>query len=237
VDVANKRFATTNADQFGQQLKSAIPAVPEQASVMLNSMKSHFESRSTGRTAVIQGIQAEEQEFVLSVDMAIPGGPATPAPFMKMVMQVWTPKPEEVQRIPALQEYKNYTAAANFSTNSTESIKQIMSMMPGMGDGLGAMTAEISKKGSMSLRMNMEVSMPFLASMMQQMPPQARQSLPAGFDPNGPLMNMTRELVELASDPLDDALFAVPADYQMASLAEILKSAIPAVPPPPTFKQ
>jgi hypothetical protein len=232
VDVPNKRFATATGDQFGQQLKSAIPAMPAQASAMLNSMKSHFESNSTGRTAVIQGIQAEEREFVLSVDMALPGGPSTPAPFMKMVMQVWTPKPEEVQRVPVLQEFKNYTAVANFSTNSTEAIKQIMSMMPGMGDGLGAMMAEISKRGSVSLRMHTEVAMPFLAGMMQQMPPQARQALPAGFDPNAPLMQMNMELVELSADPLEEALFVVPADYQMASLEDILKAAIPAVPAP-----
>jgi hypothetical protein len=94
------------------------------------------------------------------------------------------------------------------------------------------MMAEISKNGAMSLRMHMEIAMPFLATMIQQMPPQARQSIPAGFDPNGPLLQMTRELVELSSDPLADALFVVPADYQTASLEDILKAAIPAVAPP-----
>ncbi len=232
VDVANKRFATATASQYGQQLKAALPVLPAEASAMLNSMKSHFESHSTGRTAMIQGIQAEEQEFVLSVDMALPGGPATPSPFIKMVMQVWTPMPDEVQRVPALQEFKNYTAVASFSTNSTEAIKQIMSMMPGMGDGLSAMMTEISKKGSMSLRMHTEVAMPFLAGMMQQMPPEARQGIPAGFDPSGPLVQVNQELVELSSDPLEDALFVVPADYQMASLEEILKASVPTPPPP-----
>lgn len=232
VDVANKRFANTTAGQYSQQLTSAIPALPEQASAMLKSMKSHFESRSTGRTAVIQGIQAEEQEFVLTVDMAIPGGPATPSPFMKMVMQVWTAKPGEEQRVPALQEFKNYTTIASFSMNSAEAIKQIMSMMPGMGDGLGAMMAEISKKGSVSLRMHTEVAMPFLAGMIKQMPPEARQGIPTGFDPNAPLIQMNQELVELSSDPLEDAIFVVPADYQMASLEEVLKASAPAAPPP-----
>jgi len=238
VDAANKRFATGTADQYGQQVKSVLPALPPEASAVLNSMKSHFESRSTGRTEVIQGIQAEEQEFVLSVDMALPGVPATPGPFMKLVMQLWTAKPEELQRVPVLQEFKSYTSMANVSMNSAEMIKQILSIMPGMGDGFSAMMAEMNKKGAVSLRMHTEVAMPFLAGMMQQMPQQARQSLPAGFDPNAPLMQMNQELVELSSDPLDDALFVVPADYQMVSLTELLKSAIPAVPAvPPTFKQ
>jgi len=232
VDGANKRFATTKVGQYGQQVKAAIPALPAQASAMLSSMKPHFESHSTGRTAVILGVQAEEQEFVLSVDMAIPGGPATPSPFMNMVMQVWTAKPEEVQRVPALQEFKNYTAIVNFSTNATEAISQILSVMPGMRDGVGTMMAEMSKNGAVSLRVHTEVAMPILATMMQQLPPEARKGLPSGFDPNAPLMQMNMELTELSSDPLDDALFVVPADYQMASLEDILKAAIPAVPPP-----
>ena len=84
--------------------------MPEQARAMLASMKTNLESRSTGRTAAIQGIQAEEQEFVLTMDMPLPGGPATPSPFMKMVMQVWIAKPEETQRVPALQEIQELTA-------------------------------------------------------------------------------------------------------------------------------
>jgi hypothetical protein len=232
MDVANKRFATTTAGQYGQQIKAAIPALPAQASAMLNSLKPHFESHSTGRTAIIQGIQAEEQEFVLSMDMALPGGPATPSPFMKMVMQVWTAKPGEDQRVAVLQEFENYTAIVNFSMNATDAIKQILSIMPGMGDGVGAMMAEISKKGAVSLRVHTEIAMPFLAGVLQQMPPEARKGLPADFDPNAPLMLMNMELVELSSSPLEDALFVVPADYQMASMEEILKTAIPAVPPP-----
>jgi len=232
VDVANKRFATMSVGQYGQQVKTALPALPAQASAILNSMKSRFESRNTGRTEVIQGIQAEEQEFVLSVDMALPGGPATPSPFMKMVMHVWTAKPEELQRVPVLQEFKSYSSTAGISMNSTDVIKQILSIMPGMGDGVNTMMAEMSKTGGVSLRMRTEVAMPFLATMMQQMPEQARQSLPAGLDPNAPLMQMTQELVELSSDPLENALFVVPADYQMVSLEEVFKSAVAAPPPP-----
>ena len=232
VDAANKRFATTTADQYGQQVKSALPALPPEASAILNSMKSHFESRSTGRTEVIQGIQAEEQEFVLSVDMALPGGPATPGPFMKLVMQFWTSKPEELQRVPVLQEFKSYTSMANVSMNSAEMIKQILSIMPGMGDGFGALMTEMTKRTSVSLRMHTEVTMPILATMMQQMPQQARQSLPAGLDPNAPLIQMNQELVELSADPLEDSLFVVPPDYQMVSLAELLKGAAS-----PQFKQ
>ena len=232
VNTGNMRFATTTVGQYGQQVKTALPAVPAEARAMLSSMKSHFESRSTGRTEVIQGIQAEEQEFVLSMDMALPGVPAGPSPFMTMVMQVWTAKPEEFERVPVLQEFRSYASMADVSLNSTEAIKQILSMMPGIGDSFNTMMAEMSKKGAVSLRIHTEVTLPVLAAMMQQMPQQARQSLPGGLDPNAPLIQMTQELVEVSSDPLGNALFVVPADYQMASLEEILKSAVPEVPPP-----
>ena len=230
VNTENMRFATTNVDQYGQQAKTALPAVPAEARAILSSMKSHFESRSTGRTEVIQGIQAEEQDFVLSMDMAIPGGPAAPGPFMTMVMQVWTAKPEEFERVPALREFQSYATMANVSLNSTEVIKQILTLMPGISDGFTTMTAEMSKKGAVSLRMRTEVTLPVLATMMQQVPAQARQSFPPGFDPSAPLIQMTQELVELSSDPLENTLFVVPADYQKASFEELLKSAIPASP-------
>jgi hypothetical protein len=232
VDASNKRFAAVPAAQYAEQAKSAVPAMPDQARAILASMKSNLESHSTGRTAAIQGIQAEEYEFVLTIDMAMPGGPATPAPFMKMVMQVWTALPEEAQRVPALQEFKNYTASAA-ANNPTEMIKQILSGLPGMGDSIGAMVEEISKKGATTLRMHAEVFMPFLAAMAQQLPGQA---LPAGLDPNAPLLQMNQEVVELSSTPLDDALFEVPSDYQQVSLEALLKGSASA-PALPQFKQ
>jgi hypothetical protein len=233
IDPANKRFTALPATRYSQQLKAAVPAVPEQARAALAAMKTNLESRTTGRTTTIQGIQAEEQEFVLTVDMALPGGPVPSTPFMKMVMQVWTAKPEEAQRVPALQEFRNYTASASSAMNPGEMIRQVLSAMPGLGDSLTLMMEERAKNGAMTLRTHMELSMPFLAAMSQQLPGQA---LPAGFDPNAPLMQMSQEVVELSTSPVDEAIFQVPADYQPVSLEEILKGIVSA-PTPPQFKQ
>jgi hypothetical protein len=232
IDASNKRFATVPASQYAEQTKKALPAIPEQARSVFSSMKSNMESRSTGRTDTIQGIQAEEHEFVLTMDMALPGGPPTPAPFMKMVMQIWTAKPEEAQRVPALLEFKNYTASAS-SLNPAETIKQLLGGMPGMGDSLAAMAAEMSKNGGLMLRTHTELFMPVLAMMSQQIPRQPGQAPLPVLDPNAPLMQLNQEVVELSTTPLDDALFQVPADYQAASLEEILKAAVPTIPPPP----
>jgi hypothetical protein len=230
VDVEHKRFATVPAAQYAQRLKAAVPAMPEQARATLATMKTNLESRDTGRIAAIQGVQSEEHEFVMTIDMPLPGipqpaGPA-PGPLMKIVIQMWTAQPDETRRVPALQEFRSYTAAAS-TLNPTDMIKQVLSMLPGMGDNLGTMVEEMSRKGAMSMRTHMELSSPFLAVMSQQLPGQA---LPAGLNPNAPLVTMNQEAVELSTDSIDDALFQVPADYQPASLEEILKGAVTAAP-------
>ena len=71
--------------------------------------------------------------------------------------------------------------------------------------------------------------------MRQQLPQQAGGPL-ADLDPNAPLMQINQEVVELSTDPLDDAIFQVPANFQPASLEDILKGAVSA-PAPPQFKQ
>jgi hypothetical protein len=236
VDPVHKRFATVPSAQYGQQLEAAVSAMPAPAKAMLASMKTNLESRSTGRTATIQGIQTEEREFTLTMDMAVPGGPPTTAPFMKMVMQVWIAKPEEAQRVPALQEFKKYRTSAGSGMNLVQTIKQVLSAIPGMGDNIGAMIEEMSNDSSISLRTHSEIVIPLLALLSQQAPQQAGRGLPAGLDPNAPLMEISQEVVGLSVDPVDDTIFQVPADYQAATLEEVLKGAISA-PPPPRFKQ
>jgi hypothetical protein len=235
VDPAHKRFATVPSAQYGQQLETAVSAMPAQAREMLSSMKTNLESRTTGRTATIQGIQTEEREFVLTLDMPIPGGPATPAPFLKMVMQVWIAKPEETQGVPALQELKKYRTSAGSAINLVGTIKQVLAAMPGLGDNISSMIEEMSNESSISLRTHSEIVMPVLALLIQQAP-QAGRGLPAGLDPNAPLLEISQEVVGLSVDAVDDAIFQIPADYQPATLEEVLKGAVSA-PPPPQFKQ
>jgi len=230
IDTVHKRFAKVSASQYAEQVKAAIPAMPTEARTALASMKTSVDTRSTGRTATIQGIQSEEHEFVLTMDLP-PGGPPQAGPLMKMLMQIWTAKREEAQRVPALQEFQNYTASATSTMNPMEMVKQVFSALPGLGDSFGSMIAEMSKSGSMSMRMHTEVTMPFLSAMAQQGVP-----LPPGFDPSAPVIQMNQELVELSTDPVDGALFEIPQDYQPAALEEILKGAVAAA-AEPQFKK
>ena len=219
IDAVHKRFATVSASQYAEQVKAALPTIPTEARTALASMKTSVDTRNTGRTATIQGIQAEEHEFVLTMDLP-PGGPPQAGPLMKMLMQIWTAKPEEAQRVPALQEFQNYTASATSSMNPMEMVRQVFSALPGLGDSLGSMVADMSKSGSMSMRVHTEVTMPFLAAMAQQGVP-----LPPGFDASAPVIEMNQELTELSTDPIDGALFEIPQDFLPASLEEILKGA------------
>jgi hypothetical protein len=77
--------------------------------------------------------------------------------------------------------------------------------------------------------------MPFAGLMNQQGPQQAGQARSAS-DPNAPLMQMNQELIELSSDPIDDTVFQVPADYQQTSVEQILKAMVSAA-SPPQFKR
>ncbi|MBZ5677869.1 MAG: hypothetical protein LAP61_26780 [Acidobacteriia bacterium] len=47
---------------------------------------------------------------------------------------------------------------------------------------------------------------------------------------------MNQDLVSLSSDPVDDGIFQIPADYQSVSLEDLLKGAASA-PTPPQFRQ
>jgi hypothetical protein len=226
VDPARQRFATISSAQYGDQIQAALSTMPEQARAMLASLKTNLESRSTGRSATIRGIQTEEREFVLTVDMAAPGGPPTPAPVLKMVMQVWIATPEETERVPALQEFKKYRASASSAINVADIIKQVFSAMPGMGDNTRTMVEDMTANSAVSLRTHCEVVMPLLALLSQQMPKQAGQALPAGLDPNAPLLVMSQEVVELSADPVDGAIFEIPTGYQSVSLEQILTGAV-----------
>jgi hypothetical protein len=117
--------------------------------------------------------------------------------------------------------------------NPAEAIKQLAGALPGMGDQITTMMDQMATTGALSLRMHMELFMPVLAVIAQQMP---GQPLPAGLDPKAALMQMNQEIVELSARPLDDTLFQVPAGFEEASLETIFKGAVSAV-APPQFKQ
>src|SRR5271157_3683247 len=88
LDTATKRYAKMTADQFGDEMARAMPEIPADARggmAGMAGMKAGVSpARVTGRTAVIQGLEAEEREIAISIEgPAMPGVPA--GPMVRMV--------------------------------------------------------------------------------------------------------------------------------------------------------
>jgi hypothetical protein len=91
VDKEGKRYATVPAAKIADEMTAAMPPVPEQAKAAIASMRSHYSPKPAGSVATIQGVEAEEKQMEITVDMpAMPNVP--PGPMMRMVMHVWMPK-------------------------------------------------------------------------------------------------------------------------------------------------
>ncbi len=201
IDPKNKQFAQVDLKDYMDQLASALPsmaALPPQAQKVLESLKTDYASRNTGRTDTLLGIQIEENELTLSLqmtppkDMPIPNPgsePGQPMTIMKMVMQVWTATPDEVRRVPALTELANRaqnSSGYNSVTNPMAALQSILGKLPGLGQGFTSMMEELVKKRSVIMRSHAEIHMPIMAQLGQAMQAQGKP-LPEGFDPNAPL--------------------------------------------------
>jgi hypothetical protein len=64
IDRETKRYATVRFEGFGEGVRRALPPSPPATA----QVKSHFETRATNRTAIIQGIEGQEHESVRTID-------------------------------------------------------------------------------------------------------------------------------------------------------------------------
>ena len=222
LDSVGKRFATIPASQYVEELSREIPQVPAAAQGLMASMKASVESRLTGRTAEIQGTQAEEHEIVISLNGAmVPGLPS--GPMMRIVMQMWIAKPEEISHNPALREFVDSSISIPGDMNPAESIRKMLSQFPGMGDALGSLMKETDALHSVTLRIHTEVFMPMIATLTKMMAAGANNPQ-GGLDPSAAFMTMDQELVEMSAAPVADSVFQVPQGYTAAPLADIMSS-------------
>jgi hypothetical protein len=225
VDGANKRVATVPADKFNESWTVALPEVPEQARKVFESMKVNFDSHQTGRTETIQGVQAEEREAVLSMEMPMPGAEegAPTVSMMKMVMQIWTAKPEEALRVQAIRELTAYNLWTAHFMNPGQAMEKVFSMITAFGEGMNKMFAELSRNKTVMLRTHMKVYSSLFAKMAQKMVKEG-QPVPAGYDPEAPLLEVNQQVEELSTAPVEEALFAIPEGYQVTPMADMMKT-------------
>jgi hypothetical protein len=225
VDAANKQVSTVPAEKFNESWTSSIPELPEQARKVFDSMKINFESHKTGRTEAIQGIQAEEREAVLSMEMPMPGGDqgAPVVSMLKMVMQIWTARPEEALRVQAVRELTAYNLWISYFMNPGKAMEKVFMLMPGFGDGMNKMFTELAQNKTVMLRTQMKIYSSLFGQMALSMQKQG-QPLPAGYDPDAPLLQVNQEVDELSTAPLEDALFRIPEGYQVMPMADLMKT-------------
>jgi hypothetical protein len=222
LDTAGKRYAKLTSDQFGEEMARAMPEMPAEARAGMAPMKADVSpARVTGRTAVIQGVEAEEREIAISVE-----GPAMPnmpsGPTVKMVVHLWSAKPGEVTRVPAIRELTGCTLWSYGTMDPTVFMGKMMKQMPGFSDVFEALMKEM-QKGTTVLRVHMDMFMPAMAAMLQRMPAGSNPS-GAGFNPDEPFMQMNQEVVELSSAPVPDSVFQIPEGYREAAASEVIKS-------------
>ena len=230
IDPAHKTFATLPVSQLADKMAGALPQpAATQTSDMqqaLASIKSHVDSKATGKAAEIQGVQAEEREVTITLDLPMPASMNQTGPSVRLVMHIWTAKKEEALRVPAIRELTGYQAWQKYVMNPAGMLDKMFGKMPGMSNTMGPMFDELYKNPSVILRMHMEMYMPLLAALARQKAGQG-QAAPA-IDPDAPFMEMNQEVAELSSAPVDASLFEIPKDYAAVAADEMIREMVKA---------
>jgi TonB family protein len=218
LDTAGKRYAKLPYDQLASELAKAMPVMPAAVGAAMASIKVDVSpARVTGRTEVIQGVEAEEREIVVSVEA--PTAPNMPVgPAARLVMQLWTARPGEVMRVPAIRELTGYSLFAYATMNPVANVEKALKQMPGFANVFDPLMQEMPATTAV-LRVHMDLFMP---AALQRMPP-GSTSRGAGFDPTAPFLQMNQEVLEISSEPVPDSFFQIPEGYQEAPIADLLK--------------
>jgi hypothetical protein len=224
IDAAHKTFATIPASQYAKKVTVAMPEMPADASEtvqgMLAKTKTKVESRITGRTEAILGIQAVEREITASMEMPMPEGMPIPSMGIKMIVRTWTAKPEEALRVSALRELAALNLWQKYFMDPGGSFLQFGQMAG--GGGMASLAEEMYQDHGVILRVSMEMSMPSMDAFAG-----GQQSAAAVLGSSPKLLFQTSmELVELSSAPLEDSLFQIPREYAPADFDDLMKGAV-----------
>lgn len=241
IDPKRKIFATSDLKDIIDQLIAAIPArqaVPPQAQLVLQSMTSTFASQKTGRTSMILGIETEETEMTLSLIMTLPAGLLPPMPnspiqagvpitLIKIVMDMWSPTPAELQRFPVLGEFSSFWPDQGSMNPAfaglTAEIEKSLAKYPGLVAALPAMMDYSLKNKTVKLKTEIAIYAPVLA---QIAPMMKAQGMP-DFDASAAVVTVSSEAVEVSAEPIADSVFVAPGDYKSVPIADFLQIARP----------
>jgi hypothetical protein len=226
LDPASQTFATATMAEYIAALPKPDGKMQPEVEKMLSNIE--ITSRKTDRTDVIEGIKVGEREFNLTMKLPLPpiptpeGRPPAPKSLeMKMAVHMWTALPSELERFAALREIDALYANPDVKVTGRDFIQQLGQMLPGGGESMTKLFDELVKERAYPLRTQMEMSMPGMAEMMEQLGQPAGSAAPPGLQ--GPLMTMTMELTNFSTEPIDNAVFQVPKNYKPAPFADLVK--------------
>jgi TonB family protein len=212
-----KQYARIPMADYVAAIQPSMPAAAQQA---MARMQFDVQNRKTGQIGMVFGIRAEEKLMTMTISMDTPGSTAAAGPIARIEIHTWLASPDDLNRIPGLRQYADYAQRALGVFNSTDAIQKMFSQMPGLGEKMGAVTAELTKNaGNLTVKTDEIFYMPMMAKLAQ-----------VEADPNAPFMEMHMDLAGISTDAIDDSVFAVPSDYQAAPAADLIRALRPATP-------
>jgi len=198
IDTARKTWATIPAAEYGRRMAAVMPQMPRQSTPAITAKTT---TEKTGRSESILGIRAEETAITMTIGMTMPAGaPPMPELGFRIVMHRWTPAEGEVLRTPALRQLAGMSLWEKYFMNPAEAMTKVM---PG---GMEAAFADLNNDQGVTLRVTTEMY----------------------IGQSAPMMTVTREVTEISTAALDDALFQIPPECSPARFEDMMNDAIKA---------
>ncbi len=207
---ATKQYAQVSTEELIVGLKAKLPTATTAA---LKNMKFDVQTSKTGQFATLSGLRAEEHLMAITLLMDVPGTPE--GPLLRMETHTWLADPDELSRIPALRQYAATVQRTFDAFSAGDAMEKLFEQLPGVAEKMRVLTDEAARNvGSLAMKIQAGVYIP-------------------RADPNAPMLTMTTDLAEISSDPIEDSVFAVPPDFQLAPPAELVKALTPVRPVAP----
>jgi len=210
-DPARKIFATIPLSQYRDRIKAAMPEMQAALSQIFDPARIKVASIATRRTAIIQGMAAEEHELNIAVPVVIPGGDSSSKAEMELAMRIWIVTAPDLRSKPALGELAAFGQWQKYFLDTA-----------GAFPGWQSAFEEMTRKGGVVLRTHTEVRM-----------------IVPGISPAdaAPVMETNEEVADIATGPLEESLFRVPREYVAAPFEDLIRAAMQTMADPvPTAK-
>jgi hypothetical protein len=102
-------------------------------------------------------------------------------------------------------------------------MEKMFGMMPGFGEGMTKMFAELAQNKSVMLRTQTKIYSSFFGQMAQSMQKNGKE-LPPGYDPDAPLVEISQEAAELSTAAIEDAVFRIPEGHTTVPMADLMQT-------------